>query len=106
MTRLRSSVLQPPGARLERLQDGIQANEGVPRLLQGDQEGSSAAEDVPGGQQVLWGLEYRPLWFVLWTFLQPEVGEVFGLLEALVALLLWMVRLIQFPKEERALLEG
>jgi hypothetical protein len=85
MARLRRRVLQPLGARLEGLQDGIQVDEGVPRLLQGDQEGSGAAEDVPRGRQVLWGLEDCSLWFVLRTVLQPEVGEVLGLLEALVA---------------------
>jgi len=84
VARLRCRVLQPPGARLERLQDGIQVDEGVPRLLQGDQEGSGAAEDVPRGRQVLWGLEDCSLWFVLRTVLQPEVGEVLGLLEVLV----------------------
>ncbi len=85
MIRLRSRILPPPGARLVRLQGGIQADEEVPRLLQGDQEGGGVAEDVPRGRQVLWGLEDCSLWFVLRTVLQPEVGEVLGLLEALVA---------------------
>jgi hypothetical protein len=86
MTRLRGGVLQQPRERLERLQEGVQADERVLRLPQGDQERRSTAEDIPGGQRVLWGLEYCPLRLVLGTVLQPEVGEVFRLLEALITL--------------------
>ncbi len=50
-----------------------------------NQERRGAAEDISGGQRVLWGLEYCPLRLVLGTVLQPEVGEVFRLLEALIA---------------------